>query len=112
MPRAAAAETIGKWRRTSTRHTPGEPIVRNLSKIPSGRGWAGLTQRNESRYGDHQPMHVTDRGDRGGNEFKVTYNGRTRCRESNSSGTEAKVELHSAWDSCLVFTLERGHGRI
>jgi hypothetical protein len=57
-------------------------------------------------------MHVTDRGDRGGNEFKVTYNGRTRCRESNSSGTEAKVELHSAWDSCLVFTLERGHGRI
>ena len=56
----------------------------------------------------HQPMHVTDRGDRGGNEFKVTYNGRTRCRESNSSGTETKVELHSAWDSCLVFTLESG----
>jgi S1/P1 Nuclease len=54
----------------------------------------------------HQPMHVTDRGDRGGNEFKVTYNGRTRCRESNSTGAEAKVELHSAWDSCLVFTLE------
>jgi hypothetical protein len=56
----------------------------------------------------HQPMHVTDHGDRGGNDFKVTYNGRTRCRESNSSGTEAKVELHSAWDSCLVFTLESG----
>jgi len=56
----------------------------------------------------HQPMHVTDRGDRGGNEFKVTYNGRTRCRESNSTGTEAKVELHSVWDSCLVFTLESG----
>jgi hypothetical protein len=56
----------------------------------------------------HQPMHVTDRGDRGGNEFKVTYNGRTRCRESNSSGTETKVELHSVWDSCLVFTLESG----
>src|SRR5262249_24927379 len=34
----------------------------------------------------HQPMHVTDRGDRGGNEFNVTYHGRTRCRESNSSG--------------------------
>ena len=56
----------------------------------------------------HQPMHVTDRGDRGGNDFNVTYNGRTRCRESNSSGTEAKVELHSVWDSCLVFTLESG----
>jgi len=56
----------------------------------------------------HEPMHVTDRGDRGGNDFKVTYNGRTRCRESNSSGTEAKVELHSVWDSCLVFTLESG----
>jgi S1/P1 Nuclease len=56
----------------------------------------------------HQPMHVTDRGDRGGNEFKVTYNGRTRCRESNSTGAEAKVELHSAWDSCLVLTLENG----
>src|SRR5258708_22047004 len=53
-------------------------------------------------------MHVTDRGDRGGNEFKVTYNGRTRCRESNSTGAEAKVELHGAWDSCLVFTLESG----
>src|SRR5258707_885090 len=38
----------------------------------------------------HQPMHVTDRGDRGGNELKVTYNGRTRCRESNSSGAETK----------------------
>jgi S1/P1 Nuclease len=56
----------------------------------------------------HQPMHVTDRGDRGGNEFKVTINGRTRCRESNSSGTKTKVELHSVWDSCLVFTLESG----
>jgi hypothetical protein len=53
----------------------------------------------------HQPLHVTDRGDRGGNEFKVTYHGRALCRESNSSGTQAKVELHSAWDSCLVFTL-------
>jgi hypothetical protein len=39
----------------------------------------------------HQPMHVTDRGDRGGNEFNVTYHGRTTCRES-----------------CLVFTLENG----
>jgi hypothetical protein len=56
----------------------------------------------------HQPIHVTDRGDRGGNDFKVTYNGRTRCRESNSTGTETKVELHSVWDSCLVFTLENG----
>jgi hypothetical protein len=56
----------------------------------------------------HQPMHVTDRGDRGGNDFKVTYNGRTRCRESNSTGAETKVELHSVWDSCLVFTLENG----
>jgi hypothetical protein len=56
----------------------------------------------------HQPMHVTDRGDRGGNEFNVTYHGRPSCRESNSSGTQAKVELHSAWDSCLVFTLENG----
>jgi nuclease S1 len=56
----------------------------------------------------HQPLHVTDRGDRGGNEFNVTYHGRTSCRESNSSGTQAKVELHSVWDGCLVFTLENG----
>ena len=56
----------------------------------------------------HQPMHVTDRGDRGGNEFNVTYHGRATCRESNSSGTQTKVELHSTWDSCLVFTLENG----
>jgi S1/P1 Nuclease len=53
-------------------------------------------------------MHVTDRGDRGGNEFNVTYHGKRSCRESNSSGTQAKVELHSVWDSCLVFTLENG----
>jgi hypothetical protein len=56
----------------------------------------------------HQPMHVTDRGDRGGNEFNVTYHVRASCRESNSSGTQSKVELHSVWDSCLVFTLENG----
>jgi S1/P1 Nuclease len=35
------------------------------------------------------------------------YNGRTRCRQSNSSGTEAKVELHSVWDSCLVHARKR-----
>jgi hypothetical protein len=28
----------------------------------------------------HQPLHVADRGDRGGNETKVTYHGRTSCR--------------------------------
>src|SRR5260370_387133 len=56
----------------------------------------------------HQPLHVTDRGDRGGNQFNVTYHGRTSCRVSNSSGTQAKVELHSVWDGCLVFTLENG----
>jgi len=56
----------------------------------------------------HQPLHTSDRGDRGGNDLKVTYNGRTRCRESNSSGHEVKVELHSTWDDCLVFTLENG----
>jgi hypothetical protein len=56
----------------------------------------------------HQPLHVSDRGDRGGNELSVTYNGRTRCHESNSTGNEVKVEAHSAWDDCLVFTLENG----
>jgi len=56
----------------------------------------------------HQPLHVADHNDRGGNEFKVTYHGRANCPESNSSNTRAKVELHSVWDSCLVFTLENG----
>src|SRR5262249_56525430 len=56
----------------------------------------------------HQPMHVTDRGDRGGNEFNVTYHGRTRGRESKSSGAPTQGELHSVWGSCLVFTLENG----
>jgi len=56
----------------------------------------------------HQPLHVADHSDRGGNEFKVTYHGRATCPESNSSGQRTKVELHSVWDSCLVFSLENG----
>ncbi len=37
----------------------------------------------------HQPMHVGDRGDRGGNDVKVTYRGRD-------------TNLHSVWDSGLL----------
>lgn len=37
----------------------------------------------------HQPLHVGDRGDRGGNDVKLTWDGRT----SN---------LHSVWDSGLL----------
>lgn len=53
----------------------------------------------------HQPLHVTDRGDRGGNEFHVKYRGRAEC--SDKHGNKVKnVELHKVWDDCLVFELQ------
>jgi nuclease S1 len=57
----------------------------------------------------HQPMHVADRDDHGGNEFSVTYKGERTCRVSAAlPKKQATVELHSVWDDCLVFTLENG----
>jgi hypothetical protein len=43
----------------------------------------------------HQPLHMSGRA-RGGNSFAVTYRGAATC-----IGT-SHVELHSAWDDCLV----------
>ena len=54
----------------------------------------------------HQPLHMDGRL-RGGNDFHVTYRGKKGCK--NFSGGRAKVELHSAWDDCLVEEL--AHGR-
>jgi len=53
----------------------------------------------------HQPLHMSGRLS-GGNDFHVTYRGKTECK--NFDGKEAKVELHSAWDDCLVEELASG----
>src|SRR5262249_19756255 len=53
----------------------------------------------------HQPLHMSGRL-RGGNQFNVTYRGKTECK--NFEGGAAKVELHSAWDDCLVEALANG----
>ena len=42
----------------------------------------------------HQPLHAGDRGDRGGNDIKLTFLG----RQSN---------LHSVWDSGLLTAMQR-----
>jgi len=55
----------------------------------------------------HQPLHMTGRL-RGGNDFHVTYRGKAACK--NFQGGEARVELHSAWDDCLVEELADGRG--
>lgn len=54
----------------------------------------------------HQPLHMAERL-RGGNDFHVKYRGKADCK--NFQGHETKVELHSAWDDCLVEEL--AHGR-
>jgi len=53
----------------------------------------------------HQPLHMEERL-RGGNNFHVTYRGKKVCK--NFSGGDATVELHSAWDDCLVEELANG----
>ncbi len=53
----------------------------------------------------HQPLHMSGRL-RGGNDFHVTYRGKSECK--NFSGGEARVELHSVWDDCLVEELANG----
>ena len=47
----------------------------------------------------HQPLHMSGRL-RGGNDFHVTYRGKTECPAF--SGKPTHVELHSVWDDCLV----------
>ena len=37
---------------------------------------------------------------RGGNDFHVKYRGKSQC--PTFSGRPTRVELHSAWDACLV----------
>jgi hypothetical protein len=53
----------------------------------------------------HQPLHMSGRL-RGGNDFAVTYRGRKQY--TNVAGRTFKVELHSAWDDCLVEELANG----
>lgn len=54
----------------------------------------------------HQPLHVADRGDRGGNEFQVKYRNRATCSGGTSERHPVKVELHSVWDTCIVVEIE------
>jgi hypothetical protein len=53
----------------------------------------------------HQPLHMAERL-RGGNGFHVTYRGKAECK--NFQGRDTTVELHSAWDDCLVEELANG----
>ena len=53
----------------------------------------------------HQPLHMSGR-QRGGNTFAVTYRGGATCK--NGLSGSSKVELHSAWDDCLVAELAKG----
>ena len=53
----------------------------------------------------HQPLHMEAR-ERGGNSFAVTYRGSGKC--PSFRGGSATVELHSAWDDCLVSELAQG----
>jgi hypothetical protein len=53
----------------------------------------------------HQPLHVSDRKDRGGNDFHVTYRGSAECADKHGEKVK-KVELHKVWDDCLVFELQ------
>jgi hypothetical protein len=59
----------------------------------------------------HQPLHMTGKL-RGGNSFAVKYRGSSSCRLYKRPGAgkpgRAKVELHSAWDDCLVNDLANG----
>jgi S1/P1 Nuclease len=56
----------------------------------------------------HQPLHVADRDDRGGNEFRVRYHNRATCSGGASEQHPVKVELHSVWDTCIVVEIESG----
>lgn len=46
----------------------------------------------------HQPLHVSDRGDRGGNEVRVVWRGRT-------------TDLHALWDDHLLGAWSLSEGR-
>jgi S1/P1 Nuclease len=56
----------------------------------------------------HQPLHVADRGDRGGNDFPVKYRNRATCNGGTSERHPVRVELHSVWDTCIVVEIESG----
>jgi hypothetical protein len=45
----------------------------------------------------HQPLHTTDRGDRGGNDVRVTFFG-----EKIHPFSEKPWNLHTVWDSGLI----------
>ena len=47
----------------------------------------------------HQPLHAGERGDRGGNDVKVTFNGHS-------------TNLHAAWDSGLLLSYGQTDGEI
>lgn len=53
----------------------------------------------------HQPLHMSGRQG-GGNSFQVTYRGKAECKDFH--GDDRPVELHSAWDDCLVEELASG----
>lgn len=47
----------------------------------------------------HQPLHAGERGDRGGNDIKITFNG-------------SRTNLHALWDSGLLLSYGQAEGEI
>jgi len=85
----------------------GNCVVGAVKRFRGVVGYAGASVRERSEalkylihfVGDlHQPLHVGDRGDRGGNDVKVVWRG----RETN---------LHAVWDSDLLIAWSVSEGR-
>ena len=56
----------------------------------------------------HQPLHVGDKKDGGGNGFPVTYRGKNTCGPPAFPLAMTEVQLHRVWDHCLVYDLVDG----
>jgi len=56
----------------------------------------------------HQPLHVGDKYDGGGNGFDITYRGKSECQRSGAAYPIDDIQLHKVWDNCLVFDV-MGH---
>jgi nuclease S1 len=99
----------------SARNSKDRPWAGSSATVDSGSFSSDLQERALALswvihlVGDlHQPLHASDRNDRGGNEFKVRYRNRATCSGGASEQHPVKVELHSVWDTCVVVELEAG----
>ena len=99
---------IGDAKYDAARDCPGNNClvakIDELAKVLADRGAAPATRLEALKFlvhfvGDlHQPFHVADNHDRGGNEVIVTFNGR-------------KTNLHAVWDTALLAPAVQGDER-